>query len=234
MQAIQEAQFQLKADLIPITVIKLTQADTESMQQQLAATIKKAPNYFSNAPIVIDCSALTQQNTLNIEKIIATLKTEKLIPVAIRGLNNKELEMTATALGLAVLKASPDKEAKSDTEETKKPVNNKSPSKIITSPVRAGSQVYAKGGDLIILSAVNPGAECFADGSIHIYGPLRGRALAGINGDTQAKIFCRTLDAELIAIAGHYQVSEEFCKSDYNQGMIQISLEQNKLQTKFI
>ncbi len=81
--------------------------------------------------------------------------------------------------------------------------------KVIREPVRSGQQYYAKGGDLIVLSPVSHGAELLADGNIHVYGPLRGRALAGVTGDTSAHIFCQSLEAELISIAGNYKISED-------------------------
>ena len=80
---------------------------------------------------------------------------------------------------------------------------------MITEPVRAGAQVYAEGRDLVLLSFVSPGAEVLADGHIHAYGRLRGRALAGIGGDEGARIFCRSLEAELVSIAGRFRVSED-------------------------
>lgn len=79
-------------------------------------------------------------------------------------------------------------------------------------PVRSGQQVYAENRDLTVLTAVGAGAEVIADGSIHIYGPLRGRALAGAQGNEQARIFCREFHAELVAIAGHYKVLEDVPK----------------------
>lgn len=80
------------------------------------------------------------------------------------------------------------------------------PTKMITAPVRGGMQIYAAGGDLIVLAPVSPGAELLADGNIHVYGPMRGRALAGVKGDTSARIFCQQLGAELVSIAGNYKL----------------------------
>lgn len=95
-------------------------------------------------------------------------------------------------------------------------------------PVRSGQQIYAQGTDLIVIGAVSPGAEVLADGSVHIYGPLRGRALAGVQGDTQARIFCQSLEAELVSIAGNYRILEEV--DDVNRGrQMQIYLEQERL-----
>src|SRR3546814_8765088 len=76
------------------------------------------------------------------------------------------------------------------------------PTRIITSPVRGGQQIYAQGGDLVVVSSVSPGAELLADGNIHVYGPMRDRALAGVKGDTKARIFCQPVSAELVSIAG--------------------------------
>src|SRR6202042_2970352 len=81
--------------------------------------------------------------------------------------------------------------------------------RLITEPVRSGTQIYARGGDLVVTAAVSPGAELVADGNIHVYGALRGRALAGASGDSSARIFCTRLEAELVSIAGRYLVSEQ-------------------------
>ncbi len=78
-----------------------------------------------------------------------------------------------------------------------------------TAPVRSGQQVYAQGRDLVVAAGVGAGAEVIADGSVHVYGALRGRALAGAQGDEKARIFCREFHAELVAIAGRYRVIEE-------------------------
>ena len=90
-------------------------------------------------------------------------------------------------------------------------------SKIITRPVRSGQQVYAEGGDLIILSQVSEGAEVLADGNIHIYGNLRGRALAGVKGNTDARVFCKKMEAELISIAGVFMLSDALRETAWKQ-----------------
>ncbi len=81
--------------------------------------------------------------------------------------------------------------------------------KLVTEPIRSGRQVYAREGDLVVLTTVSAGAELLADGHIHVYGALRGRALAGVAGDASARIFCRSLQAELVSIAGHWLVRED-------------------------
>ncbi len=222
----QDEFFQLKADLVPLTVLKITNPSIEGIAQQLNMTVEKAPNYFHQAPMLIDLSGLESQKTLNFAELMSTLKAMKLVPVAVRGLTD---DNEAKEHNLAILKKSSEKEKAPQKTNASAKAGKPFSTKIITKPVRAGTQVYAKNSDLIILSGVNPGAECFADGSIHVYGPLRGRALAGVNGDTNARIFCKSLEAELIAIAGHYQVKEDIKVPSSNTGIVQVYLNNEKL-----
>ena len=98
-----------------------------------------------------------------------------------------------------------------------------------SAPVRSGQQVYAENRDLTVLSAVGAGAEVIADGSIHIYGALRGRALAGAQGNEDARIFCREFHAELVAVAGHYKVLEDIPK-ELRGKPVQVWLEKGQLK----
>jgi len=100
---------------------------------------------------------------------------------------------------------------------------------IITKPLRSGQRAYAKGGDLVVLAMVNPGAEVMADGHIHVYAPLRGRAIAGAKGDTSARIFTSCLEAELVSIAGIYRTSEVNIPKEFLGKGAQICLEGDKL-----
>ena len=102
---------------------------------------------------------------------------------------------------------------------------------MISEPVRSGQQIYAPNGDLLVLAPVSHGAELLADGHIHIYGPLRGRALAGVTGDTEARIFCQSLEAELISIAGQYKISEDL-EGDYWQQPVVVHLTEGHLQIR--
>ncbi len=232
--------FQLKADFIPFTVLKVLDTELQLIEEKLQDTIKKAPGYFTNAPIVIDVSALEDNAELDLAALVAMLKSNKMMAIGIRG-TTRALEKTAAELGLAKLKtptvemhqahqaSNNEKTTKPKTKKTTENSDREVRTKIITKPIRAGSQVYAKGGDLVILAGVNPGAECFADGNIHVYGPLRGRALAGANGNTQARIFCKSLEAELVAIAGHYAVKENIQSPTTNHGMVQVYLNNDQL-----
>ena len=228
--------FQWKADFFPMTVLKLTNTNITHFSDQLQKTLKQAPNYFANAPIVIDVAKVEQpQKQLDLAGLCTALREQHIIPVGLRGLDAKHSDFAASH-GLALVKASkpadaptkPVETAPADTPKPAEPLNHKT--KIITKPVRSGSRIYAKGGDLIVLAAVNAGGEVIADGNIHIYGPLRGRALAGALGDSEARIFCRSLDAELISIAGHYQVKEHIKTPKATTDMMQIFLDGEKLQ----
>jgi septum site-determining protein MinC len=100
---------------------------------------------------------------------------------------------------------------------------------MITQPIRSGQRTYAKGGDLVLLGAVNAGAEVMADGNLHIYAPLRGRALAGLDGNTQSRIFCQSMEAELVAIAGNYRVFEDDIPPEIYRKSVQIYLDGEQL-----
>ena len=105
----------------------------------------------------------------------------------------------------------------------------------MATPIRSGMQVYAKDSDLIVTAAVSHGAELLADGNIHIYGSLRGRVLAGVQGNMQARIFCRTLeDAELVSIAGYYLTKEDMQNAPAGDGMKQIYLENEQVRIEMI
>ena len=100
--------------------------------------------------------------------------------------------------------------------------------RLVTEPVRSGTQIYARGSDLVVTAAVSAGAELVADGNIHVYAPLRGRALAGASGDVEARIFCSRLEAELVSIAGRYLVSEQL-PQEQRGSAVQIALVDEQL-----
>lgn len=224
--------FQLKADFFPITVFKLASYDLMNITEGLKKIIDSAPKYFQYAPIIIDINELVNENkSFNLNELCDVLRKYKIIPVGVRGWHNKE-EVLANNYNLALIsqtKTLPGIKPKDETFEK----NKFTQTKIISKPVRAGTRVYAKNGDLVILSAINAGGECIADGNIHIYGPLRGRVLAGASGNTEARIFCRKIDAELISIAGHYLINEAI-KSNKMDSLIQIYLKDNALKIEAI
>lgn len=204
--------FQLKGRLYTFTVIQLLSNNSEAFAQQLEETIAQAPLLFDGTPVVLDCQGI-QAMTVDFEAICTHLRNRNVLPVAVQGVNAAQAAM-AQCLGLAVLRSSSaqDRPLSLDAELDIKQQKQASPpsvkARLHTVPVRSGQQIVAKGADLIVTSSVGHGSELLADGNIHVYGVLHGRALAGISGDKSARIFCQSLDAELVAIAGIYCLSD--------------------------
>ena len=239
------AIFQLKGGLYPLTSLQLLGTDLAVFEKQLSLKIQQAPKFFEHAPVVIDLQKLSSSgNSLNFKALLELLLKKNLIPVGIKGANTAQ-QAEALAAGLPSLRAS---QAETDNDnhpessnkfsatissESTEAISKGSSTKVITEPVRSGQQIYARGGDLIVLAPVSHGSELLADGHIHIYGPLRGRALAGVTGDTCARIFCQSLEAELISIGGEYKISEDIDQSLWRLS-VEVSLENGRLQIRVL
>jgi septum site-determining protein MinC len=195
--------FEIKAGLFPLTVLRLLKDNIEEATQQIEALLHRAPDFFTGAPVVIDLQPMENAKGTDLIGLVT-------LPIGVRNGTDYQRRQAMEA-GLALLpngggtkrRAIPTDGAKSRRRD------RPAMSRIVSRPVRSGQQVIAEGTDLIVVGAVNPGAEVLAEGSIHVYGPLRGRALAGIGGQSEARIFCQSLEAEVIAIAGIYRVLEE-------------------------
>ncbi|WP_115304046.1 septum site-determining protein MinC [Legionella beliardensis] len=206
--------FKLKGRLYTFTVIQLLSADKLLFAQQLEEVVVKAPKLFNNTPVVIDCSALKDEE-IDLDAFCHCMRLHSIFPVGIQGANSF-LATMAQSKGIAVLHASSTHDKPLINVSTSELTTDEAPvvspealkTKLLTSPVRSGQQVVSKGGDLVITASVSHGAELLADGNIHVYGALRGRALAGISGDKNARIFCQSLEAELVSIAGFYRLSD--------------------------
>jgi septum site-determining protein MinC len=195
--------FKLKGRLYTFTVLQVLNIDQELFKQQFAETVIKAPKLFERTPVVFDLSSVNHLE-FDLQILCQIAREYGMIPVAIQG-GNPMQDTVAQCQGLAVLNAS--------TSQDKPIVEhvtgaNPPKSKLITTPVRSGQQIVAKGCDLIVNAAVSHGAELLSDSNIHVYGALRGRALAGMSGDLEARIYCQSLDAELVSIAGFYRLSD--------------------------
>jgi len=219
--------FILKGRLFTFTVLHIIDSDITQIARQLADVVAKAPLLFDNTPVVIDCSAV-DSDKLDLQALCRCVRDYGLVPVGVQA-GSPWLETLALCQGLAVLKASTtqDKPWLSKHQEAEPAVTETIRTKLLTSPVRSGQQVVSKGGDLVITAAVSHGAELLADGNIHVYGALRGRALAGIAGDKQARIFCQSLDAELVSIAGFYRLSDAI---EPIEGPCQIFIQDDRIQ----
>lgn len=228
------AAFQLKGSMLAITVLELARNDLDALDRQLAAKVALAPNFFSNTPLVLALDKLpASAGPLDLPALMRICRHHGLRTLALRA-NRIEDIAAAIAIDLPVLPPSGARERPLEPEpEVKKPepppvVVPLEPeiraTRIITAPVRGGQQIYAQGGDLVVTTSVSPGAELLADGNIHVYGAMRGRALAGIKGNTRARIFCQQMTAEMVSIAGQYRVSEDLRRDPLWGSGVQVSL----------
>jgi septum site-determining protein MinC len=217
--------FKLKGRLYTFTVIQIVNPQRALLSQQLAELVKKAPKMFEQTPVVLDFSSMGDK-PCDLHELCTLLREHGMIAVAIQG-GDALLHTIAQSQGLALLHGSSahDKAMLDEIQET--PVVDHTHSKSVHLPVRSGQQVVAKGGDLIVTASVSHGAELLADGHIHVYGALRGRALAGISGDKSARIFCQSLDAELVSIAGCYRLKDAI---EPQHGPCQIYLEEEHIR----
>ncbi|MGI2046065.1 septum site-determining protein MinC [Shewanella oncorhynchi] len=188
---------ELKGASFTLSVLHINSSDLQAVITELDHKLAQAPQFFLGAPLVVNLSAI-QHDSLNLSALKDLLISRQLVIVGITGATTV-LSKQAKDLGLAIVKAG---------KQSSTPPPAPRQTKIVKQNIRSGQQVYAKNGDLIIFGAVGNGAEVIADGSIHIYGALRGKAMAGAAGDTSAVIIAHSLEAELVSIAGQYWLAE--------------------------
>ena len=230
----QDPVFRLKGNLLAVTVLELARNDLARLDRQLAEKVAQAPNFFNATPVVLGLEQLAaEDDELDLGALLELCRHHGLLAVGVRASRPGDVA-AAEALGLPLLPSASGRErplpAESEAPATapaEPPAPREPevrPTLVITRPVRGGQQVYAEGRDLVVLSAVSPGAELIADGNIHVYGPLRGRVLAGAKGNTEARIFCQQLTAELLSIAGRYKVAEDLRRSPQWGKPVHVSL----------
>ena len=248
----------LKGSLVPMTVLELCHYDTEQINSELEAKTKQAPGFFENLPVIIDLDKLHVEEQIPFSELIEKCQRHSIKVVAVRA-GSEAQQIAAKEAGLGILAKQKEKAARTQEEPPKttepekiieqvevvkevevikevvKTVvqNERQQSKVVHHPIRSGQQVYAADGDLIILASVSAGAEILADGNIHVYGTLRGRALAGVKGNTNARIFCQSMQAELASVAGQYKISEDIDRSVVGKPT-QVYLENDTLKFKVI
>ena len=211
---------ELKGRMLPITRVRVLEADPASVRTQLAEMVRQMPQAVKGMAVVIDSDI-----DADLAALLAAFRDVGIQPLAV---SDGPLADAARASGLPVVSKDSGKAAPAPAPAPARPAAAapapapvvaavRKPAKVVADPIRSGQQVYAEDCDLIVLNTVSPGAEVIADGCIHIYGKLAGRALAGVKGDESARIFCRKLDAELIAIAGIYAVAEQIKAGPVNE-----------------
>lgn len=226
-----DVNFQLKGSAITVVVLAIVRYEPKSLVDELKEKIAQAPQFFVNSPVLINLDRLENPEDLKkIGDLLTICRELDLQPLGFSGVP-EVLLAPVNKTGLAVLPTPNERALKLPKQEVAPTVETvvervvetvvetvieerlvQRQSKVITRPVRSGQQIYAEGADLIVLTQVSEGAEVLADGHIHIYGTLRGRALAGVRGDETARIFCQQLEAELVSVAGNFVLQDSLPK----------------------
>ncbi len=220
--------FDLKSTAWTLTALRLQTGDAALLAAALEARFADSPGLFDGDPVAIDLSLLREADVpVDVAGMLPHLRRLGMLPIAVQG--GSPAQMTAArAAGLA---EAPDAAANGSRHEPSTvheavrdsavapeavkavpatPASQTAavPPMVLDKPLRSGQRIYARGGDLIVLAVVSFGAEVIADGNIHVYAPLRGRAIAGARGDVNARIFSTCLEPQLVSIAGIYRTTE--------------------------
>ena len=223
--------FELRSASMPLVVVALKTTDMVAIERELTARFADTPEMFNHDPVVIDIAqAEGDPLALDYARLASLLRQFKMVAAAVRGGSPEQMAAAAEAgLGEAPEALPPAARTPAPAVAEPPPVEAVPPpapapepvaavaeqiqpaaitTLIVDKPLRSGQQVYARGGDLVVLAAVNFGAEVIADGSIHVYAPLRGKAIAGARGNNEARIFSTCMEPELISIAGTYRTTD--------------------------
>ncbi|MGH6647831.1 septum site-determining protein MinC [Aquabacterium sp.] len=234
----------LKSATLTLVAVVLKTTDLAALAGELGERFGANADFFNQDPVVIDLGPVQDDaKPIAFAHLIALLREHSMVPVAVKGGSPAQMA-AAQAVGLFEAPDGPSakvpvrvetvvQEVVREVEVIREvPVQVPGPSvptMVIHKPLRSGQQVYAKGGDLVVLAAVNNGAEVLADGHIHVYAPLRGKAIAGARGNLEARIFTTCLEPELISIAGTYRTSETPLSPDVLGKPAQVRLDGDKL-----
>ncbi|MEY4765884.1 MAG: septum site-determining protein MinC [Pseudomonadota bacterium] len=237
--------FDIKSASLTLEAFLLRTANLQTLAQAMEERFGATPDLFDGEPVVIDLTHLASLDmAIDFSGLIALMQRHKLKPIAVRGASMRQAEAAKVA-GLVEAPDAGAAPARVETvvkevvreivREVQVPVElqvevpTAATTLIIDKPLRSGQQVYAKGGDVIITAIVNHGAEVIADGSIHVYAPLRGKAIAGAKGNTQARIFATCMEPELLSIAGTYRTTDNPLPANVRGKPAQIRLEGERL-----
>lgn len=232
---------ELKIGQVGIANLRIRTLDVLRLVREMQDRVTRAPKLFGRAAVILDFGGLAQAPDLATAKaLLDGLRSAGVLPVAL-AYGTSEIDLLSQQLGIpllakfraqyetAAVSPPPPPPPPPARAEPAAPVARPAPGRMQRNAVRSGQQLYAENCDLTVLSTVGAGAEVIADGSIHIYGTLRGRALAGAQGNPDARIFCRDFHAELVAIAGHYKVLDDV-PMDLRGKAVQVWLEQDQIK----
>lgn len=225
---------ELKGRMMLVSILRLHTIDAAELDAALGARMAEAPELMRDMPVVVDLEGL---GPMPVPDLLVALEHVRRHGYKLIGIHQGETATAplAEASGLPLLvlggKSAAEAPARGKPAEAAPPEPSPAaapapvpavhtPTRVVTQPVRSGQQIYARGGDLIVTGAVSAGAEVLADGHIHVYGTLRGRALAGVRGLVSAHIYCRRLDAELVSIGGHYRIAEDILDGERGENRL--------------
>jgi septum site-determining protein MinC len=239
--------FEIKSAQLPLVALHLRSSDMALVAVDVLEKFGpkgESPDFFDHDALVIDFSHLDADTPVfDLVPLLKVLRSCSLVPVAVRGAS---VEAMAAALAVGLVEAPPEvykhrePAPQMDVQETIREVVHEvvrevpgPGTMVVDKPLRSGQKIYARGCDLVVLAMVNQGAEVVADGNIHVYAPLRGKAMAGARGNTNARIFSLCLEPELISIAGVYRTSENALSPEVQGKAAQVRLS-NDGQDKLI
>ncbi|MGM9424636.1 septum site-determining protein MinC [Hydrogenophaga sp. MI9] len=224
--------FEIKSAHLPLVALLLKSADLARLGQELTQRYGDIPDFFDHDPLLVDLTPLQSGaeagSLVDFPALVSLLRQFRLQPVAVRGGDDAQMAAAELAGLMRADDATVQRSAAAATPAPQAPAPAQTPvaapapaatpaatgALVVDKPLRSGQQVYARGRDLVVMAMVNPGAEVIADGHIHIYAPLRGKAIAGARGNADARIFAMSMDPELISIAGIYRTSENPLPAD--------------------
>ena len=244
-QGTARSSFDLKSAQLPVMAVALRDTEVAVLTRDLAQRLADDPDFFDNDPVLIDLQHVRDSTEdIDFPKLIKALKRHRTLPVAVCGGSPAQMAAAHAAGLMPAPDAQPARAKPTAVEVREVEVIREVPVEvevvrevpapapnalIVDKPLRSGQQVYARGADLVVMAVVSYGAEVIADGNVHVYAPLRGRAVAGARGNTEARIFSTCMEPQLLSIAGNYRALETDLPQDIAGKPAQARLEGEKL-----
>lgn len=207
-----------KGRMMTLTVLEIRHSDQSAVARDMASHLQQASGFFRGMPVILSLL----ETGVDLSALVEVVRNHDMVPVAVLdgdvaaadvaglGVINSQHMLGAGRGRETHQEQSSQASSRRPQQSSQKPADTtRGAARLINRPVRSGQQIYARGGDLVVTSSVSEGAEVIADGHIHVYGALRGRALAGAAGDGEGRIFCHRFEPELVAVAGCYKVAED-------------------------
>lgn len=233
----QRSALALKSAQFPGVALVLHTADVQAIARELAQRLAATPDFFGGEPLLLDLWPLRQADcTVDFAALVQLLHQHQANAIGVRDGSPAQMRAAADAGLVCIPRSAPAPVREIVREvvrevpvevvrEVTREVQRPAPVTIVDRPLRSGQQVYAPHGDLVVLAMVSYGAEVIADGSVHVYAPLRGRAIAGAQGNAQARIFSTCMQAQLLSIAGNYRAFDDGLPPEVNGRMAQARLD---------